>query len=388
MTTFNPQKMYDSLVTLCDDDPEKKFIYKDYDADDEHIYRIFGYQIPKYMDYQKPYAKECRGSMFLVRKDTMEMVELLALPMPKFFTFEENPETSKVDFDKIKRAFLKPDGSLITSYLDINKSLKFKTKKAPEQDAFNEIIDSVMYPEFKAEIEKLTQTHTIDFELTSPLNRVILSYEKAELHVLKARSRSSGEFLDIYSNSFKALYPEIAKHLVKPMDVTLMKELGAKNRNLDIQGIEGLVLEMENGQMMKVKTTYYLSQNRFANIQDFSKYDRLLVEACIEETFDELRTLFHYRNRSENYGIDEILSRMEQIEDQVVATFNPFVEKIETFFERHKDLGMKEYQQAISEHDMKGYMQILMPMYKGVNVNLKTHYMNRVGKSLKSIKND
>jgi len=384
MTKINPQEMYNGLLALCNNDSEKKFIYEDHYVDDKHLYRVFTYRIPRYMDYQLPYGKECRGTMFLIKKDTKEMVSLIALPMPKFFTYEENPETSKIDFSKIKRAFLKPDGSLISSYIHIDGSIGFKTKKLPYQKSFTDLINSVLNDEYRAELTALTQTHTIDFELTSPKNRVILSYDTVTLHVLKARSRETGEFLDIYTEEFAKQYSEIAKNLVKPMDIQILKDLDAKNKNLDIHGIEGVVIEMDDGTMMKVKTVYYLSQNRFANIQDFSKYDKLLVEACIEETFDELRTLFHYRNRSENYGIDEILSRMDTIENKVVSTFNPFVAKIESFYKEHKELEPKDYQQAIVKNDMKDFMGILMPMYKGNKVNLKTHYMKRIGRTLKS----
>ena len=102
MNSFNVKNMYDSLMDLCNENEENKFYYVDHIADENHIYRIFNYQIPRYLDFQKPYAKECRGSMFLVNSNSMEMVRILALPMPKFFNFGENPSTSNIDLNETK----------------------------------------------------------------------------------------------------------------------------------------------------------------------------------------------------------------------------------------------------------------------------------------------
>lgn len=381
MKNIDQNEMYNELVRLSKTSAEKKFFYKDFEINDTFFYRIFTYQLPGFMDFQEPYAKETRGSMFLVNKDTLE-TELVALPMPKFFTFRENPETI-VSADMVNRVFLKVDGSLISSYLDIYGNLKFKTKKVPEQKSFNDIINGILYDKLEAEIKALTQTHTLDFELVSPYNRVILDYKEPKLHLLKARNRTTGEFLDIHSDDFSICFPHLSKILVEIFKDDIDYIFNSNNRNLDIKKIEGLVLELKNGDMLKVKTNYYLSQNRFANIQDFSKYNKLLVEACIEESFDELRTLFSYKNRSENYDFDGIMRRMDSIEKQVQDTYYSFIFEINDFYQRNKHLEIEDFLSKIKEDQMLQHSSVLMPMFKSFDVDLKAHYMKMIGSKIK-----
>ncbi len=382
--TFSPIDMFNGLMALCTD-KEKKFVFNDYKADETRSYRVFTYQIPKFMDFAKPFAKESRGSMFLINTATGAMESLVCIPMQKFFTYGENDNTKYIHLEDVKRVMIKPDGSLISSYTDLDGELAFKSKKMPAKNSeLNEILFSALSTELISEIKQLSLTHTVDLELTSPLNRVILEYKEASVTVLKARSLTTGEALELFSDEVKSLYPHIHAALPKLYSLDTIKDLNSKDKFLNLKDIEGLVIEMNNGEMYKVKTMYYLSQNRFANIQDFSKYDQLLVEAAIEETFDELRTLFHYRNRSENYGISEILSRMEIIEEKVANSYNPFVSLINDFYSEHKDLPIKDYIQKINEKEMKQYFNLLMPMYKGDRTNLKSFYMKTIGNHIKS----
>lgn len=377
------QNVYNGLMKLTEES-DSQFFYEDNKINDKFSYRVFCYGIPRYNQYQKPYAKESRGSMFLIENKTEEMIDIVALPMPKFFTYGENPETSHIEFDDVKYVYLKADGSLLSTYLDLDNKLQFKTKRKPSQDSFNLILEEILYDELKKELTELTNDYTVDIELTSPSNRVILKYDEPKIHILRARNKRNGEFLDLYSEDMLKEYPEISKHLINTYNLDVLSDLTVKNRHLDVKGIEGFVVEMNDGTLFKVKTMYYLTQNRYANIQDLSKKDKLLVEACLEETFDELRTLFHYRNRSENYNLKGILDAMDSIEKQVSDTYNPFVEKINSFVDSNKNLSFEEYKNKAMKENMQKYMGIIMPMYKGQKVNLKIAYMNMIGSKLKS----
>lgn len=367
------------------DAKDQPFFYEDTLLDRNLKYRVFCYTIPGYEQYQLPDAKESRGSMFLLDSRNDKMLEMIAHPMPKFFTYGEQPETAKLDLSKAIRFTLKPDGSLLSSYLDvITGELSFKTKRKPSQESFNNILDEVLYSSLKKEMEVLTRYgYTIDIELTSPKNRVILAYEKASISVLKARSRLTGEFLDIFSDHFKSEYPEISKHIVKEMDRELFKDLNSKQNKLHIKGIEGAVAEMPDGTLAKIKTMYYLTQNRFAKIQNFKKYDQLLVEACIEETFDELRTLFHYQNRSENYNIEGIMAAMDSVEKQVAETYNPLHNLIFGFYNKNKELSFSDYSEKAKAENLQKYMGLLMPLHRGDKINFNAFYMKTIGNRIK-----
>lgn len=380
--------IYNELMNLMDV-KDQPFFFEDTILNDDLKYRTFCYTLPKYEQYQLPSAKESRGSMFLLNAKTDQMIEMMAHPMPKFFTYGEQPETANLDLSKAIRFILKIDGSLLSSYIDVvSQSLAFKTKRKPSQASFNDIIEQVLNEELKAEIEAITRNgYTVDIELTSPKNRVILEYKEPSLSILKVRSRKDGHFLDIYSDDFKKHYPEMFKNLAPLMDKELFVDLNNKNNHLHVKGIEGAVAEMPDGTLTKIKTLYYLTQHRFAKIQNHKKYDQLLVEACIEETFDELRTLFHYNNRSENYNINGIMAAMDSVEEQVTATYNPLYNLIFGFYNKHKSKPLPEYIEVAKSENLQRYMDILVPLKKGDNVNFNAFYMKNIGRTIK-IKKD
>lgn len=380
---FDPKELFNQLMNLMDIE-DKPFFFEDTKINEEYSYRVFCYNIPGYMQYQLPFARETRGSMFLIKNDTKEFVSLVVLPMPKFFTYGEQPETEKLDLSKVKRFTLKVDGSLVSSYIDFNGDLAFKTKRSPSQDNFNELIESVLYFELKEELKELTKTHTVDCELTSPTNRVILEYKDTNLSVLKVRSRETGLFKEIHSEEFKNKYPHIAKIIVEELDIGLLDGLSKKNNNIDCKGIEGGVVEMSDGTLAKIKTRYYLTQNRFANLQDFKKRNRLMVEACIEETFDELRTLFFYRKRSENYDAEGIVADMDSVEKQVREIYNPLYSKIMGFYNENKELSLEEYTEKAKEEKMHEYMSLLVPLHKGLKVSIKGFFLKKYGNKIRA----
>lgn len=380
---FSAQSVYDGLMELMNL-KDKPFYYEDTKINEQYSYRVFCYNLPGYMEYQLPFARESRGSMFLIDHNKNEMISLIVLPMPKYFTYGEQPETQDINFNDIKKMTLKLDGSLVSSYIDFHGNLAFKTKRSPSQKSFNNIIENILYPEFKDELTHLTKTHTIDCELTSPKTRVILSYQESNLTIIKVRSKTTGEFFDIHSDEFKTQYPTLAKHTVELLDPNLLKNLNNKHRFLDLKGIEGGVIELENGLNAKIKTKYYLTQNKFANLQDFSKRDELMVQACIEETFDELRTLFFYRKRSDNYDAEGIVADMDIIEEKVKSIYNPLCYAINSFYNQNKDLILDDYISKIKEENLNEYMSLLIPMKKGVKVSLKQFFLKKYGRKIKS----
>ena len=54
---------------------------------------------------------------------------------------------------------------------------------------------------------------TIILEYTSPINRVVVPYEKTSLTVLAFRSNADGTYVDVFSDN--SAPPEIKKHIVE-----------------------------------------------------------------------------------------------------------------------------------------------------------------------------
>ena len=102
--------LYTNLMKLVEDSQQEKratFTFKDVDCvvDPNFTYRIFNYQLPKYSDFLKEAAMQCRGTMFRINKETKSF-ELVSLPMDKFFGLGENPSTMNIQPEDINSVSL------------------------------------------------------------------------------------------------------------------------------------------------------------------------------------------------------------------------------------------------------------------------------------------
>lgn len=353
------KKLYQQLMTLLETNPGS-FKYRDeISSVDGGTYRVFNYDIPKHSEFKLPAAKDCRGVMFYMGG---EEPLLVALPMQKFFSLGETPETQKVKPEEADHAYLKPDGSLLTSYISpINDKLYYKSKKKPTFNDYD-LVEKSISPALQAEVERLTRTGvSLDLELTTPKNRVFIEYTDYEVHVLKARDMSTGEYVDIRSAEFAAEYPVIAAHLVKRIPVNEL--------NINDPEIEGYVIEI-GPDMYKVKTIPYLKMSAVVNIQDRSKERQFIYEATLHEILDEIRSLYHYRTHSENFPLAEILARLDEVEDYARKSYHYLVRTVESFYEANKGLERGDYARKVKE-EAPLLMSVLMSKYSGDEIDYK-----------------
>lgn len=355
------QKLYENLMNLTVTNPGS-FLYKDYpvESNPDQKFRVFTYSIPKHSEFSQPDALNCRGTMFFLDKDN---ATLLALPMEKFFSLGETPESSKVDHSEAKYAYLKEDGSLLTSYIcPLDNSLKFKSKNMPTYMQYD-LVERSISPELFKDLEKLTRSGvSVDLELTTPTNRVFIEYTDYNVHVLKARSLRDGQYVDIRSEEFKAEYPAIAKHLVKQVPVSEI--------NINDKAIEGYVVEMDNGNMYKVKTVPYLKMSAVINIQDRSKERQFIYEATLHEITDEIRSLYNYRKHSPNFPLAEILQRIDEVEDYARNSYRYLVNAVEKFMSENKELERGDFARKAKE-EIPLLMPVVMEIYTGRDVDYK-----------------
>lgn len=341
-----------------------EFLTKNYpiDGHENLFYQVFTYSLPKFSSFKAPNGLNCRGTMFLVDKNTGS-AELVALPMEKFFSLGEGDNTeSRLKIEDAVRAFLKIDGTLLTSYIDpITQKLAFKSKNVPVY-INTEIVRKSLSAELENELFKLAQQGiNVDLELTTPENRVMMEYTSYEVHTLKARSNLTGEYIDIRSDDFKAEYPVTTSILAPEIPVS----------EVDVQrkDIEGYVLEFKDGRNLKVKTVPYLSIVGVISIQDMSKLGEKLYKAVIDEVIDEVRSLYVYREQSDRYPLARLLEQTDIVEAYASKTYNEMVNTIETFYAEHKHLDKGSYAREASQH--KPFMDALMCKYMGKEVNYK-----------------
>lgn len=353
------QELFEQLNTLVKSYPDS-FMSKDFPAKQiGFVFRIFSYEIPKTSEFNIPGALDSRGTLFYVNLDSQE-AQLLALPMRKFFSLGETLESQKLRYQDAVSAYIKEDGSLLTSYVcPEDKLLKFKSQKQPTFKEYDVVLKSVS-PELNQELTELWhQGICVDMELTTPKNRVFLEYDTYTVHVLLARNWQTGEKINI--RQIAENYPAIKSHLVKQVPVSEI--------DLNKKGIEGYVVEMNDGSLYKVKTIPYLSMSAVINMQDRTKEKIYMYQAALDGVMDDIKSLYHYRTHSPNFPIKEILEKLEQTEEYAKRTYLDLVKTVNQLHEDHKHLDRASYAKTMQSHPQ--YMPLLMSLYAGKTVDFK-----------------
>lgn len=356
--------LYNNLMLLVE--KNEAFYFSDQEIDEEQEnddtwYRIFNYRLASYSDFCEPDALECRGVMFEMKNQfDPEPIRLASLPFEKFFNYNENPFTMNLDLSEIVEIADKADGSLITSFLHDGK-LRLKSKGSLHSQQAQDALEWLRMPEnneFRNEILTLDALgYTVIMEWCSPYNRIVLNYENSHLKVLGIRSRENGSYVE-YDDLDKDYFPEIAKRWVKIIETDdPVKYIESVD---DMQGVEGVVFRLKNGQRVKKKSKWYLALH---HTKDSINTPRRLYEAVIEEATDDMRSLF--------YDDPVAIKLIDEMEQFVEKHYNHLVDTVERFYERNKNLERKEYAILGQSELTKLQFGLAMQKYTGKEINYK-----------------
>lgn len=368
-------QLYTELMALTKNDA---FYTADHKYDDHTFYRVFTYRLASYSDFLLPSALEARGIMFEVAyADESKPVRLVCRPQEKFFNIGENPMTLDLDYSRLEAAYIKEDGSLISTYsrsvmgmgedfeTQWEWSLHFKSKTSISSDqavAAGKYVDQ--HEDLKTALTKMEQNgYTVNCEWCAPDNRIVVGYMEPRLIVLNARLRFSGEYAprDLLERMF-------GDHLVAKADVITseadLKELRAHT------GYEGLIFQFEKDykvQFVKFKNDWYLHRHR---TKDSVNNANALFDCVLNEGSDDLRTMF----------LDDPLATkiIDDMEALVIPLYNRFVKGCQNFYNENKHLERKEFaikgqQPFFEEGDLlnKFAFGIVMTMYLGKEPDIK-----------------
>ena len=344
---------------------------------DSITYRVFTYRLAPYSDFLLPSALECRGVMFEIYNDLP--VRLASLPMSKFFNWKENPFTMNVDFHGVKQIMYKMDGSLISTYLHKGE-VHFKSKTKLFSDyalaAFDYALNGALLNHNVSSTSLYDESrvlenagYTINFEFTSPDYpfRIVVGYPETKLTVLNVRCRETGEYITASEvqnllNEYYGYISErsIIQHWVETISICEDEIDSFINSICDMTGIEGFVIQLHNGQLIKIKTNWYLSLHR---VKECVKYPRRLFESVLDEIVDDLRALF--------YDDPFVLARIDDMEIKTTHIYNSIVNNVELFYAENVNLSRKDY--AIKAQTVLSHLEfgLAMNMYIGKPVEYK-----------------
>lgn len=344
-------ELYQNLMELCS--KLESFYYKDFELDDK-LYRIFNYRLASYTDFMNAGALECRGTMFEVINDIP--VRLASLPLNKFFNMGENPQISDLNPLDIVDVMHKMDGSLAVSYLHNNK-LKLRTKGSLFSEQAIAAEKFLYRPENYDLLTFInvceTDGFTVNAEYVAPTNRIVIGYEKEDLIILNVRNRFTGQTF-FRENFISPLSVPIAPRWVQSVP---KEQFDCVKEMVDV---EGFVVRMNTGQLVKVKCDWYLTLH---HTKDTLNSPRRLYEAILEEAADDLRSMF---------SADPVAIKM--IDEMQVKTdhlYNHLVSVVENYYTANKELDRKSYAiKGQSELDPL-YFGLAMSLYLGKPVDYK-----------------
>ena len=239
----------------------------------------------------------------------------ICLPFYKFFNFSQSM-CFRGDFDKVKAIHRKEDGSLLKLYYygrwHIASNNTLDAYGCPmlyfgESISLGKIFELavVNYPDFS--FDSLDKNHIHCLELTSPQNRVILKYEKPELHHLMSRDMKTLEEIDIDIGIPKPkLYKFDSMEQILDHATSLVEE-------------EGYVIQYECNNRIKVKSEWYVENHYLGDCKvRYNKY--YILRAILNETIDDLVGRY---------------PEIQKVTDELIETLIRYEKECLSFFEEN-----------------------------------------------------
>lgn len=324
--------------------------------------------------FDNPYTCEARGIVF------DKTGKVIARPLHKFFNINEKEATKveNLDWTQVVRVMDKRDGSMIHTVkviegvnpLSEHARFAFKSKKSFESDVAVQATNWVMFSSNYRNYVDLCNycvdnDKTAVFEWTSPVARIVLAYAEPMLTLLHVRDNMTGIYMmptELHVLGVRFNVPVVQDTLTTQAfvfddPVELIAELQSR------ASVEGWVIQFANGDMVKLKTKWYLERHR---AMTFLR-ERDIALMVIREELDDLKALLV----GEGASIDDIL----KIEAQVVKMLDAMIGIVELTYVDDKHLDRKEF--ALKHKDTHMYFGLLMQKYSGKEPDYKGHFEKR-----------
>jgi hypothetical protein len=237
-----------------------------------------------------PLAQECRGLILsrldgkiIAQNPTYDDVSpgktlVLAHPMKRFFNYGQG--SAYVDWNDPKLSVLeKLDGTLCIVYWDpIISEWCVATRSVPEADllmdnglyTFRQLFEKALQETtagwtFVDYVAKLDKEITYCYELTTPLNRIVVAYPDYRITLLAARrnryiaSEDAGEWIYEHSELDISTLPSYGVPIARSYSLMSVQELTEWVSTLNPSEHEGVVVKDSKFNRIKVKNAAYVA---------------------------------------------------------------------------------------------------------------------------------
>lgn len=303
------------------------------------------YAISNNDTFDSEWARECRGITF--DKDGNILIRV----MHKFFNVGEREDTQvgNISWNHAFRIMDKRDGSMITpcvldGVIEVKTKKSFDTEQAIRAKTF--ILARQNYVDFIRRCNDLKLTAT--FEWTSPGDRIVVKYPHDDLVLTHIRHNETGEY-KLTLNQFASKYniPVVDELIVPAFDIhPLLAKLQAE------EGKEGYVIQFVDGDMVKLKTPWYINLHHSVT---FTR-ERDIARMVVDEQVDDFKAYLSQIGESH----DKVIA----IEQRVLGTILEIQKDVGTAIAQHMILGepKKDFVAKVKEHK---YFGLIMEAYVG-----------------------
>lgn len=254
---------------------------------------LFNYRIAEYINFINPLenfegdAKELRGLTYVFNEDGSLFNRYLLLT--KFWNIGQVAESMPILLNdlKIKAVYEKADGSIIGFIKLPNGKIVARTKMSFDDDRLSAVYKICEEnPNILKFVNECFDNDLIPiFEYVSFKNKIVLHYDTSDLVLLRVRNNKTGEYLEVEQFRGKGF------SVIKKYDFKSLKDI------LDLaevmEGLEGWVVEFENGQLVKIKTEWYKIRHRLLTEELNRENDviRLILEEKIDDVIAQLNPI-------------------------------------------------------------------------------------------------
>jgi len=252
----------------------------------------FNYFLCEYKNFVQPLenepninARDMRGVTFVFNEDGTLYKRFLMLE--KFFNINQVEETqlTLLKSKKIKHVTVKEDGSLIAFMQLPNKEIFAKTQAGFTNEQSSNAMQ--LYNHQKG-VKKLVDDAlevgmTPLFEYVAYDNRIVLKYAGKELRFIGVRDNKYGDYISAVEINSPSEVP-----FVKMMEFNSLDEIEIMTKTTT--DMEGVVVEFEDGQLVKWKTAWYFNLHGIRTVNIFRE-DFVIANYLTEKLDDAMQEL-------------------------------------------------------------------------------------------------
>ena len=253
----------------------------------------------------------------------------------------------------------------------VNGNLAVKTKKSFLSNEAKRATQFLSKPENQNILKfcnELVDEFTPVFEFTDPENTIVISHKKMDVVLLHVRHIKTGSYIPYNDPDLTAL---VEKYNVKRLSPLNLKQTEKGTLDIDsvledlkvIEGIEGYVMQFNDGRMIKIKSDWYNAQHR----AEAGLRERDVVKMFLDGTLDDVKGAL----KTDGYDI----TKLESIESNVLAELNKMETYITEKVELLKGLDMKSAALKINNempnNPLNGFVLISL---RGKEPDLMTYF--------------